>query len=273
MNQLSLHGLNQALNAGPAVLSMLLSVAVCSVRFLAAFAVLPATADAALPTLVRNMLCLVLGGFLAWGLPPGALQGLPASTLVGLVLKEALLGLVIGQVVSVVFWVAEGAGALIDNLAGFNNVQQVNPLSNEHSTPLGNLLQQLAITGFYLLGGMTALVGLVYESHGWWPLTEGLPSWGPWVERLATTTLGQYADLMTRLAAPVLLALVMVELAFGLLARSTPKLEPHQLALPAKALTATFMVALLVPLFFDQARPMLALQGVAARLAQWAAAY
>ncbi|MCT9627607.1 flagellar biosynthetic protein FliR, partial [Pseudarthrobacter equi] len=89
--------------------------------------------------------------------------------------KEAFVGLMIGYAASTIFWVAQNVGTVIDDLAGFNNVQMSNPLHGDQSTPVSNTILQTSITLFYVLGGMIMLLGAVFESYRLWPLATLQP--------------------------------------------------------------------------------------------------
>lgn len=254
------------------VQSALMLVALCTVRVFALCMVLPATDGNALQGPVRNGICLCLGLFVAWGQPVLTLSELTMGRLMVLVAKEALLGFMLGYAASVVFWIAESVGILIDNQAGFNNVQQSNPLNGQQSTPVGNLLSQLAISGFYLLGGMTVLTALLFESFTWWPLMDSAPHTARILEDFVRVFTGRYLESMVKVAAPVLLVLVIIDIGMGLLSKTAEKLEPNNLAQPIKGTVALVMLSLLVAIFFEQARPALALQALSQELALWAKA-
>jgi type III secretion protein T len=254
----------------PVLKNIALLVLACTVRIYAAFMILPPTSGQIFPVIARNGVCLCLGLYIAWGQPISMVSELSAARLVLMLGKELLLGLLIGFAGAVVFWVAEAVGTLIDNQAGYNNVQQTNPLSQEQSTPVGNLLGQLAIGGFYLLGGMTVLAGILFESYRWWPLVSMGPAWPNILESFVQIHTSRLLETAVKVAAPVLLALLIVELGIGLLNKSSPQIEATALALPIKAVVALAMLSLLVALFFDQARPALSLQLLAQELSQWA---
>lgn len=250
--------------------SAVLLLALGSVRIVAAFLVIPATSEAVLQGTARNVAALCLGAFVAWGLPLDLVRGADPARLLALVLKEAVIGLLLGFAAATVFWVAEGAGALIDNVSGFNQAQQANPMSGEQSTPLSNLLSHLAIAGFYMLGGMTVLCSVLFESFSWWPPQQVQPSWHLVLERFVAAYTQEYAAMALKLAAPLLLVMVLVDLGFGLLGKTAEKLEPQSLAIPVKALVAVGMLSLLVALFFEQAKSALMLADLARDLRQWA---
>jgi type III secretion protein T len=249
--------------------ALLTIIAISTLRVYAAFMVLPATSDQVLQGRTSTGLCLVIGFFIAWGQPAHALAGLTIPMVVAMLSKEALLGVLLGFALSTVFWVAESAGTLVDNAAGFNSVQQTNPLSGQQNTPVANLMSQLTITGFYMLGGMLVCIGILFESFRWWPAAALVPPVGAALERFLAAQVEGYFAMAVKLAAPVLLIVVLIDLAFGLLGKAADKLEPQNLSQPVKSGVATALIALLVLAFFEQARPAISLQDMQAALQRW----
>jgi type III secretion protein T len=245
-------------------------LALCTVRVYAALLVLPATSDQILHGQIRNALALSFGLFIAWGQPPDLLTHFSVIQIVTLSAKEGMIGMLIGFAVSSVFWMAEGVGMLIDNQAGYNNVQQQNPLSGQQSTPVGNLLSQLAIVAFYMLGGMMVFVGLLIDSYEWWPLQGTLPSWPTLLERFLPAQVQSLTETTLKIAGPVIVTLMLIDLGIGLLGKAAEKLEPNSLGQPIKGATAMLMLVMLVSIFFNQARPELSIRPVAQRLEQLA---
>ena len=241
-------------------------VALSSVRVYAAMLVLPATNDQLIQGVVRNGIALTIGLFVAFGQPAQLVADAGPLQLLLLSLKEVAIGTLIGFAMSIVFWTAEIVGMLIDNIAGFNSVQQNNPLSGTQSTPLGNLLGQLAVVGFYTLGGMMVFVGLLLDSHRWWPLSGTMPDWPHLAERFLSAQVTTLSDTALKIAGPVLVTLVLIDLGIGLLSKAAEKLEPSSLAQPIKGATAVAMVVVLVAVFFDQVRSELTLRPQAQRL-------
>lgn len=245
-------------------------LALCTVRIYAAMLVLPATNDQLLHGQTRNAIALGFGIFVAWGQPPDLLTHFSVIQIVTLAAKEGLIGMLIGFAASSIFWVAEGVGMLIDNQAGYNNVQQQNPLSGQQSTPVGNLLSQLAIVAFYMLGGMLVFVGLLLDSYAWWPLQGALPSWPTLLERFLPGQIESYAEATLKIAGPVIVTLMLIDLGIGLLGKAAEKLEPNSLGQPIKGATAMLMLVMLVSIFFTQVRPELSMRPIAQRMEQLA---
>jgi type III secretion protein T len=248
------------------VRGFILLISMCSTRALVAMLVIPATNDQVMQGMIRNGFAVCLGLFLAMGQSIDWALKLSTTEIFGIIVKEAMLGVLLGFATATIFWVAEGVGVLIDNQAGYNNVQQTNPLSGEQSTPVGNTLSQLSISGFYMLGGMLAWIGVLYDSYTWWPLANTLPSWGAVLERFVQIQVSKYLLAIAQICGPVLLILLLVDIGIGLISKIAEKLEANNLAQPIKGSVALFMLSLLVAVFFDQVRPQLAFKNFGAEL-------
>jgi type III secretion protein T len=245
---------------------LLLLLALCTVRIYAAMLVMPATNDQLIQGVVRNGLAMTFGLFVAIGQPLNLADGLSALQWTALALKEGFIGMLLGFAVATVFWTAEGVGMLIDNQAGYNNIQQNNPLTGQQSTPVGNLLSQLAIGGFYMLGGMMVFVGMLLDSFKWWPIKGVAPDWPQLLERFLPTHVSGQAETLLKIAAPVLVTLLLIDLGIGLLGKAAEKLEPNSLGQPIKGAVALLMLVMLVVVFFAQVRPQLSLKPVVQRV-------
>jgi type III secretion protein T len=182
------------------------------------------------------------------------------------VTREVVIGLVLGFAASTVFWVAEAAGIYVDDLTGYNNAQMTNPLNQDHSTPTGTLLAQVAGVAFWALGGMTFLLGVLYESYQWWPLTSSTPVAANVLESFVLYQTDTLMETTAKLAAPMLFILVLVDFAFGFISKSAEKLDLISLAQPVKGALTVLMLALFIGIFINQVRDELVLTGLGAQL-------
>lgn len=239
-------------------------VSVCGARGTALFLILPATSSQRLPGMVRVGLPLWIALYIAWGQPYSLIDGLSTVQLAALILRESMIGLLIGFAASTIFWTAEGVGSMIDNLAGYNNVQQTNPQSSDQSTPVGHLLMELAIFGFYALGGMLGLLAVLFQSFSWWRISDPFPQAAAMLlERFVQGQVSGYISAVARIAAPALLTLMLIDLGFGLLTKTAEKLEPTGMAQPVKGAATMILLSLIIAVFFNQVRDQLSMQSFA----------
>ncbi len=242
-------------------------VLVFGIRLYVTMMVLPATADEMMPHFVRNGLVGVFALHCAAGSSPEALQAAITSGggLVVLVAREGAIGLTIGFAAAKLFWVAQSVGALIDNLSGYNNVQLNNPTSTEQTTPVSNLMSQLAAAVFYVSGGLLFLLGAIVQTYEWWPVLQAEPTWPSWPKALAGDTMAQLMRLVAAVAGPALFILAFLDLGMGILSRSAKNIDTSSVSTPLKAAAALLSMVFFAGLFLDDAKTYLSL----APLADW----
>ena len=174
-----------------------------------------------------------------------ALADAPAPRLALLLGREVLVGTCLGFVASAAFRAAEMAGRLADTLRGANVAEILVPTADERSSPLGALYVLLATVVFLQIGGVPRLCGALLESYQAVPIGGGLDAIG--ARRAALVVLAASARLIASgvaLAAPVIVALWLADLALGLIARAAPQVPVYFVGLPLKGLLAIGMVLL-----------------------------
>jgi len=242
------------------------AVALYMIRFVVVMILLPVTAEQVVNTMSRMGIAMLLALYVALGRPVGELDGLGGGELGLIVLKEIAIGLALGFAMSTVFWVVEYVGALIDTAAGFNSVQIQNPMTNEQSTPVSELLGNLAGAVFFAIGGAVFFAQAMFDSFQVWPLADLYPSaqgaYAVFIERQVGS---MFANVL-KLAAPVLIIVMLIDVGIGLLAKSAEKLEPASLAQPIKGVVAVLLLVMMVGAVFDPLRQYLVPRGVVQEL-------
>lgn len=231
---------------------LFLTLALSGVRIAVVFQILPATSSEMLPGIARNGVIYLFAIFIAAAQPAHHFDDLGSAQMLLLSVKEMFLGLVLGYAASSVFWIAQCTGTLIDDLAGYNNVQMTNPLRGDQSTPISNTLLQLAVTLFYVAGGMMFMLGALFESFKWWPLVSLTPSMTDVAESFIIARTDSIMTATVKLGMPVMFALVCVDLSIGILARAAEKLEPSSLSQPIRGAIGLLMLIFLVAVFAQQ---------------------
>ena len=201
------------------------------------------------PALIKVPLALLLALLVYPQLAPQATAlaagGLPM--MVALIAKEALVGAALGFLISLVFHAAAAAGFLGDTARGAANSEVMVPQTGQKTTTMGVLFFQLALVLFISLGGHRLIIAAIARSYAVLPLAH-FPN---------TASLGTFALLCTKLtaelillavslAAPVIAALLLTDLALGWVNRFAPQLNVFFLAMPAKALLGVGVLVLAV---------------------------
>jgi type III secretion protein T len=215
-------------------------------RLLAAFSVIPFLGRQVMGgVLVRNG---VVASFAVFLIPVmhEQLQGIrfDALQVCTIILKEVVIGLFIGYMVTLPFWAFEAAGFFIDNQRGATMASSLNPLSGAQTSLLGILLMQAINTVFFASGLFLLFLGGLYRSYLHWPVHAFFPT-------LAPAAVGFYLgqlDLLMRLtvifSAPVIIAMFLTEFGLGLVSRFAPQLNVFFLSMPIKSAVGLFVLIL-----------------------------
>jgi flagellar biosynthetic protein FliR len=247
--------MNTALPALPDVAGeQLVAFVLVLSRVAGLFVFAPVFSSRMIPGRVR----LLVGGAFALALTPLATAGqtIPngATEIALLLIKETMVGLAFALVTGVVAAAITGAGSLLDTLTGFSLGALIDPITNVQATVFGQLYSIVAVMIFLLTGGDRLMVFGLAKSYELLPLGS-LPSTGR-LAALATDSLTQVTLTTVEIAAPVAIALVLTDVALGVVSRAAPQLNVFFVGLPAKILVAFSVAgagfAFLVPHLEDQ---------------------
>lgn len=209
------------------------------------FAVAPLFSSKQIPPRVRTVVAVAL----AIGLTPLALRGqhVPqdALAIAALALKELLVGLAFALSLGILFAAISSAGALLDMLVGFSFGSIVDPLTGNQSAVLAQLYGFVAIAIFVAIGGDAWVVQGLARTFELVPLTAA-----PAIESLAQGVVAVFTTIFAsalEVAAPVMLALVVTDVAFGVVSRVVPQLNVFAVGFPVKVAVGLLVVAASLP--------------------------
>ena len=175
-------------------------------------------------------------------------QGLSPSTfaLYGAILvKETLIGMLLGYLSGMLFWTIQCAGFFIDNQRGASMAEGADPLSGEQTSPLGSFFFQSAVYLFFSTGAFLALLGVVYASYEIWPVTQLIPLSVFKDINLPLFFAGRVSWLllmMLLLSGPIVVACLLTDVSLGLINRFASQLNVYVLAMPIKSGVAAFLM-------------------------------
>lgn len=222
------------------------NVAMTLPRLYAVFMVVPFLSGRMLTGAVRHALVFMLAAFMSPAI--GELPPLDIGVVLTLVAKEALIGFMLGVGFSVFLWAIESVGDLIDFQTGSGNAAYFDPVAGHERGPTAQFLSWTVVTVFISAGGLLAMMGTVLDSYRLWPVGQWLPHLSDVLERFVVHEGDKLFTWIVKLAAPVLVVLLLVELGIGLINRFVPQLDVFTFTQPIKNLLAVFMQLLF--LFF-----------------------
>ena len=187
---------------------------------------------------------------LAIGIAPLALAGgkPPVDTLgIGeLVMKELLIGLAFAFTVGLLVFALQVAGGILDTLIGFSFGASVDPLTgNQGSAVLSQLYGLMGVLVFITINGDQLVIRGIAETYELVPMLAM-----PDLNQLVSGTLQAFVGLFTsalQIAAPVILALVLTDAAFGLVTKVVPQMNVFSVGVPAKVIVGILLITASLP--------------------------
>lgn len=236
----------------------LLALAVALPRMLAVFILLPIFAKQIMPGLLRTSIAAALVMPAAFHLVPTVQEALHAGTLdggrlVGLIVKEGVIGLILGYLLATPFWAMEAVGFLVDNQRGASIAATVNPLTGHDTSPLGILFNQAFIVFFFAVGGFPLFLDVIYGSYAVFPVFSFLPAFDAGAPVAALQMLDAMVRMAVLMAAPVMIAMFLAEMGLAFISRFAPQLQVFFLAMPIKSALAMMMLAVYASTLFGYA--------------------
>jgi type III secretion protein T len=222
-------------------------------RVLGMFAAIPIFNQALIPGMLRLAAAAAVGALAAPALMDGVHAQLPPLALLALLTKEAFVGFAIGYALAIPFWAFEAVGFIIDNQRGASISATLNPLTGNDSSPLGILFNQAFIVFFFVCGGFSMMLGILYDSFRLFPVFDWVPTLHPETVPLLLAQLDRLVYLMMLYAAPVVVAMFLAELGLALVSRFVPQLQVFFLAMPIKSALAVLVLMMYAATLFDQA--------------------
>ena len=203
----------------------------------------------AAPSPVKIGLAMMLTLLLMPGLKAGAPQGAISPLLYfALLLKESIIGLTIGVLCQLVFYAVQMAGAIVDIARGMDQPGLTTPQLQSNASVLAQLKFQVALVLFLTVNGHLMYIRSLALSFEQIPL-RGFAHFGAAssAERAAAIS-GQVFVVALQLAAPVMIALFLVDVSFAALAKMAPRMNVHVESQPVKAFVGLAVLLLAIGL-------------------------
>ena len=240
------------------VYPMLVAASVGMTRALGVILITPAFNRLGLTGMIRSAVAVTIAlpaiPFIFSALP--SLGPLSAFGLAALLIKELMIGAVIGVVFGIPFWAAEVAGEVVDLQRASTMGQLLDPMGSTESGVTSTLLVVTLVALFFVSGGFMIMLEGFYASYALWPVERFVPV----LESRTALTMLDMLDQVMRvgvlMVAPLVIALLVADLMLAYLARMAPSLNVFSLSLAIKNLLFTFLMLLyivfLIPLLVEE---------------------
>lgn len=163
-----------------------------------------------------------------------------------LILKEALVGLMIGFIAYLILSAIQIAGGFIDFQMGFAIANVIDPQTGAQSPLIGQYFYTIALLFMLSVNAHHLLLDGVFYSYQFIPLDQ------PWIpftnESMVEYVIYSFNKMFVtafQMAIPVVGSIFIVDIALGIIARTVPQLNVFVVGLPIK-ITISFIVIFIV---------------------------
>ncbi len=163
------------------------------------------------------------------------------------ILKEFLVGLVIGFIAYAVFTSIYIAGQIIDMQIGFGMVNVLDPLSNIQVPVTANLYFMTAMIIFLVTNGHHMLIKALYQSFDIVPLGSAVIGSGM-VDNIVIVFQNMFA-VAFKIAAPIVASVIVTDVVLGIISKTIPQMNVFVLGMPLKVLLGIIIVMITIPAF------------------------
>ncbi|RLQ95730.1 flagellar biosynthetic protein FliR [Falsibacillus albus] len=162
-----------------------------------------------------------------------------------LILKEAMVGLMIGFVAYMIMSAVQIAGGFIDFQMGFAIANVIDPQTGAQSPLMGQYLYTFALLLLLTVNGHHLILDGIYYSYQFIPIDHWIP-WGN--ANLIEFIIRSFSSMFViafQMAIPVVACLFLVDAALGIVARTVPQLNVFVVGFPIK-IGVSFIVLTIV---------------------------
>ncbi len=162
-----------------------------------------------------------------------------------LLMKEAIVGLLIGLLAYIILSAIQIAGGFIDFQMGFAIANVIDPQTGAQSPLTGQYLYIIALLFLLSVNGHHLLIDGIFYSYNLIPMQSFIPFEDGTIAEFVITTFNKMFLIAFQMAIPIVGCLFLVDVALGIIARAVPQLNVFVVGLPIK-----IFVSFVVILFF-----------------------
>jgi len=173
----------------------------------------------------------------------------PDAEYILVLVREILVGVLLGYVVYLFFTVVQTAGALMDLQVGFAMANIVDPHTGTSAPLLGNFKYMMILVVFLMMNGHHFLLTGLMDSYEWMPLSNDLFSriMSGSITDFLTRTFANTFLLAIQVSAPLVVAMFLTDVGLGFLTKTAPQFNVFVIGIPLKLIIGMILLVLLMP--------------------------
>lgn len=164
-----------------------------------------------------------------------------------LIIKEALVGLLIGFIAYAILSAIQIAGGFIDFQMGFAIANVIDPQTGAQSPLMGQFLYIISLLFLLTVNGHHLMIDGIYYSYRFIPLDQ------PWIHfgqqnmlEFVVRSVSSMFLVAFQMAVPIVGSLFLVDVALGIVARTVPQLNIFVVGFPIKIAVSFIVLATVI---------------------------
>ncbi|MFD1850367.1 flagellar biosynthetic protein FliR [Oceanobacillus bengalensis] len=171
-----------------------------------------------------------------------------------LIVKEALVGLLIGLVAYIVVSAIQVAGGFIDFQMGFAIANVMDPQTGAQSPITGQFLYIIALLFLLSVDGHHLIIDGIFNSYQFVPIDNFIPFGNRSIPDFVINAFNMMFIIAFQIAIPIVGCLFLVDLALGIIARTVPQLNVFVVGLPLKIIVSFLALFVFLSLYVSLAK-------------------
>lgn len=166
-----------------------------------------------------------------------------------LLLKEAIVGLLIGLIAYIILSAIQIAGGFIDFQMGFAIANVIDPQTGSQSPLTGQYFYIIALLFLLSVNGHHLLIDGIYYSYQFIPIDEFVPFQDESIVDFVIDSFNKMFLIAFQMAIPIVGCLFLVDIALGIIARAVPQLNVFVVGLPLKIFVSFVAILFFLSLY------------------------
>ena len=217
-----------------AVMSVLAKFMLASLRIGAFLVVSPIFGSTAIPVQVRVIAAAFLAVIVMTYSEVPDIESFNELRIIGVIITELLIGIAAGLILTIWFSAAVLAGEKIATSAGLGYAAQIDPNSGGQTPVVSQMLSLFMIILFLGVNGHLVVLRTMLESYSYLPI-GAMPAWGAFIKGGVSAASAMFVA-ASIIMLPIAVVMLLINLAVGVITRSSPQLNLFSFAFPMSLL-------------------------------------
>jgi flagellar biosynthetic protein FliR len=217
-----------------AVMSVMAKFMLASLRIGAFLVVSPIFGSTAIPVQVRVIVAAFLAVMVMGYSEVPDIESFSELRIIGVMITELLIGIAAGLILTIWFSAAVLAGEKIATSAGLGYAAQIDPNSGGQTPVVSQMLSLFMIILFLGVNGHLVVLRTMLESYDYLPI-GAMPAWGAFIKGGIGAASAMFVA-ASIIMLPIAIIMLLINLAVGVITRSSPQLNLFSFAFPISLL-------------------------------------